>query len=97
MTTLYTEIRAPGVAKTCLKTIHTFIKNVQGDPSNEKFRRVNLENAAVQKRVGKINGGLNILKAVGFKQSDDGSALVMENIDDAVLQNALQQLAPHIN
>ena len=35
--TLYTEIRAPGVAKTCLKTCYTFIKNVQGDPSNEKF------------------------------------------------------------
>jgi len=45
--TLYTELRAPGVAKTCLKTVHTFIKNVQSDPSNEKFKRVNLENAAV--------------------------------------------------
>ena len=45
--TLYTELRAPGVAKTCLKTISTFIKNVQKDPSNEKFRKVNLDNAAV--------------------------------------------------
>jgi len=35
--TLYTEIRAPGVAKTCLKTVHTFIKNIQGSPDNEKF------------------------------------------------------------
>lgn len=26
--TLYTEIRAPGVAKLCLKTVCTFIKNV---------------------------------------------------------------------
>lgn len=26
--TLYTDLRAPGVAKTCLKTCHTFIKNI---------------------------------------------------------------------
>ena len=75
--TLYTEIRAPGVAKTCLKTVHTFIKNIQGSPDNEKFQKVNLENAAVQKRVAKINGGLQILKAVGFKPSDDGTCLIM--------------------
>jgi len=28
VTTLYTEFRAPGVAKTCLKTVSTFIKNI---------------------------------------------------------------------
>ena len=45
--TLYTEIRAPGVAKTCLKTVSTLIKNVQKDPTNEKFRKVNLDNNAI--------------------------------------------------
>ena len=45
--TLYTDIRAPGVAKTCLKTVATFMKNVQKDPENEKFRKVNLDNGAV--------------------------------------------------
>ena len=77
------------MAKTCLKTCFTFIKNVQGDPSNEKFRRVNLENAAVQKRVAKINGGLQILKAVGFVTSDDGSCMMMSDANDAVLLNAM--------
>ena len=70
--TLYTEIRAPGVAKLCLKTVCTFMKNVQKDPANEKFRKVNLENNAVQQRVAKVNGGIAILKAVGFKQAEDG-------------------------
>lgn len=97
MKTLYTEIRQPGVAKTCLKTVATFIKNAQKDPTNEKFRKVNLDNAAVQTRVAKVNGGLTILKAVGFKMAEDGSnTLVINDIDDAVLVNAIEQLAPHI-
>lgn len=29
--TLYTEDRAPGVAKTCLKTIHIYLNNVLKD------------------------------------------------------------------
>ena len=45
--TLYTEIRQPGVAKTCLKTCCTFMRNVLKDSENEKFRRINLDNNAV--------------------------------------------------
>jgi hypothetical protein len=45
--TLYTEMRAPGVAKTCLKTCCTFIRNLIKDPDNDKFRRINLDNEAV--------------------------------------------------
>jgi hypothetical protein len=71
--TLYTEIRSPGVAKTCFKTCCTFVRNVMKDPENEKFRKINLDNEAVQKRVGKINGGLAILRGVGFEQATDGS------------------------
>ena len=32
--TLYTEMRAPGVAKTCLKTCCTFIRKLIKDPDN---------------------------------------------------------------
>ena len=95
--TLYTELRAPGVAKTCLKTVATFIRNAKKDPSNEKFRKINLDNENVQKRVGKINGGLAILKAVGFKQADDGNYMQLAEVNDAVLANALEQLTPHID
>ena len=97
--TLYTEIRAPGVAKLCLKTVCTFIKNVQKDPSNEKFRKVNLENAAVQTRVAKVNGGVAILKAVGFKMAEDGGnyLIMTQEPDLAVIQNAIDQLTPHFD
>ncbi len=36
------------------------------------------------------------MKAVGFKPSDDGNLLVFEGeVDDAVLLNAIEQLAPY--
>ena len=88
--TLYTDMRAPGVAKLCCKTMATFLKNVQKDPENEKFRKVNLDNAAVQTRVAKVNGGLALLKGVGFKQAEDGNYLIIENPDLAVIANAIE-------
>ena len=45
---IYTANRSPGVAKTCFKTLSTFGNNVLKDASNEKFRKVNLDNAAVK-------------------------------------------------
>jgi hypothetical protein len=56
----------PGIAKTCFKTISVYLGNIMKDPQEEKFRKINLGNENFQKRVGKITGGLNILKGVGF-------------------------------
>jgi hypothetical protein len=44
--TLYTEDRAPGVAKTCFKTIGLYTANVAKDPTEPKFQSVNLANEA---------------------------------------------------
>lgn len=96
VTTLYTEIRAPGVAKTCLKTCSVFMGNVLKDTSNEKFRRINLDNEAVQKRIAKINGGLLILKGAGFAQATDGTnSLYMTEIDVELLKSAIEKLKPY--
>jgi len=73
----------------CMKTCCTFVRNLMKDPDNEKFRKINLDNEAVQKRVTKINGGLLILKGIGFTEAKDGTNfLVMETIDKAHLQKA---------
>ena len=45
--TLYTQDTNPGVAKTCFKTFVTFCKNVLKDPSEPKFRKINLDNENV--------------------------------------------------
>ena len=51
---------------------------------------MNLDNNAVQTRVAKVNGGVAILKAVGFKPADDGNYLVITDVDLAVIQNAIE-------
>jgi hypothetical protein len=62
------------------------------DPNNEKFRRVNLDNEAIQKRVAKVNGGLQILKGVGFNKAEDGNYLIVTEIDDSLLKEAVKML-----
>ena len=89
--TLYTEDRQPGVAKTCFKTIGVYTGNVVKDPSEPKYQSINLENAAFQKRVGKINGGLMILKGFGFEDNGEGK-LALSKYDKDVFSTGLQLL-----
>ena len=97
VTSIYTEFRSPGVAQTCLKTCLTLISNVLKDQANEKFRKVNLDSEAIQKRVGKISGGLQILKGVGFHKAEDGNYLMLTQVDESVLQQAIKMLQEKIN
>lgn len=89
--TLYTEDRQPGVAKTCFKTIAVYVGNIIKNPDEEKFRKINLGNEAFQKRVGKINGGLSILRGAGFEEGTD-NMLHLENIDFEVLKETVRLL-----
>jgi len=49
------------------------------DPKNNKFRRINLENNAFKKRVGKVVGGKQMLIAAGFVEENE--FLVMNRPD----------------
>lgn len=89
--TLYTEDRQPGVAKTCFKTCSVYLTNVLKDKNEEKFQRINLGNDAFQKRVGKITGGMNILKGAGFVEQPDNT-LYMEQINEEIIKEALRLL-----
>ncbi len=86
--TLYTEDRRPGVAKTCFKTFHTLCKNVLKDVTNHKFRMVNLANEKIQSRIGKISGGLGMLKGVGFYENDEGN---LERADEQLNEDLLKE------
>ena len=90
--TLYTEDRQPGVAKTCLKTISIYTGNVVKDPNDPKFQSINLANEAFQKRVGKINGGRNILKGFGFKEDTAENKLVLEKYDADLFSKGIDLL-----
>jgi len=96
--TLYTEMRAPGVAKLCLKTCCTFLRNVVKDQTNEKFKKINLDNNAVSTRVGKVNGGIAILKGAGFVENPDGSnTLILEKVDMPTIELGIKLLEPHFD
>lgn len=94
--TLYTEFRAPGVAQTCFKTLITLLSNVLKDPTNEKFRKVNLDNEAIKKRVATINGGISVLKGAGFTKADDGNYLQVDAINADLISEIVQLLQAKI-
>lgn len=79
--TLYTEDRQPGVAKTCFKTLSIYTGNVIKDPNDPKFQSINLANEAFQKRVGKINGGLMVLKGFGFVEEASEQKMKLSKYD----------------
>ncbi|CAI2373716.1 unnamed protein product [Moneuplotes crassus] len=96
--TLYTEDRRPGVAKTCFKTFYTLCKNVLKDTDNQKFRIVNLANEKIAARIGKISGGLGMLKGVGFYENDEGNLELMdEHLDPDLLKEAMELVELKMN
>ena len=54
-----------------------------------------MSNEAFQKRVGKITGGLNILKGAGFVEQEDGS-LYMEKIQEDIIKEVLRLLENNV-
>ena len=96
VTTLYTEDRQPGVAKTCLKTCSIYAGNILKDLNDPKYQQINLENEAFQKRVGKINGGKMILKGFGFVEDEAANKLVIQKVDEALIKEGVKLLKSFI-
>ena len=67
------------------------------DPTNEKFRKVNLDNEAIKKRVSTINGGLSVLKGAGFAKADDGNYLQVEAINAPLVEEIVKMLQAKVN
>ena len=72
---------ADEVSATAFKTLLTLCGNVVKAPENEKFRRINLYNAAIQSRVGKIPEAVAFLEQCGFERTngEDGEFLKIED------------------
>eukprot|EP00742_Colponemidia_sp_Colp-10_P001520 GILJ01001631.1.p1 GENE.GILJ01001631.1~~GILJ01001631.1.p1 ORF type:complete len:446 (+),score=90.43 GILJ01001631.1:48-1340(+) len=92
--TLYRPDVRPGVAKTALTTMRLYVKNVVDHPDEEKYRKIRVTNEAFQTRVGKVNGGIDFLKAVGFVE--DGDFLALQTVDKGVLQKGVDLLEENI-
>ncbi|ETL38817.1 hypothetical protein L916_09700, partial [Phytophthora nicotianae] len=79
---------------TALKTLNVYVKNLIEKPEEEKFRIINLENAAFRKRVASLVGGVAFLKSLGYEkdEADGNLKLSVENRDMELLQYARTQL-----
>jgi len=59
--------------KTCISTVLKYLGNVVRAPDEDKFRSINLGNAAFQSRVAAVQGAVDFLQLVGFQVRQWGS------------------------
>lgn len=65
-------------ATIALKTLRTLIKNVVNHPTEQKYLTINLANAAIQERLGRIPECGQFLTAMGFCQNATANNLSIE-------------------
>ena len=87
---LYPEDNHPDVAHNCFAMLKAYLGNLLKDPTNEKFKKVNKQNAMFKERVGSVQGGILFLKAVGFE--DKATTLEISAVDQSVIKAALELL-----
>jgi len=66
----YKDTDAAGL-KTCLSTLRVYIKNLQDNPQDPKFKKLKLENKAFQSRVAPFEGSMELLDVLGFEQKGE--------------------------
>mmetsp|Transcript_4577 Transcript_4577/g.12560 ORF Transcript_4577/g.12560 Transcript_4577/m.12560 type:complete len:489 (-) Transcript_4577:34-1500(-) len=57
--------------KTCLTTLRIYVKNLQDNPQDPKFKKLKLENKAFQSRVAPFDGAIEFLDVMGFEKKED--------------------------
>ncbi|CAD7974191.1 unnamed protein product [Amoebophrya sp. A120] len=60
---------------TLLETLSKMVKNLADFPAEAKYRKINLENAAFQKRCGRFIGSVELFLALGFQYDDQATSL----------------------
>ena len=85
--------RARDAGKTALKTATGMLRRVLKDPSEAKYRSVNLQNEVVRRKVTSRPGGMNLLIASGFKCNEEMQRLEMDaaDVDAPWIESVLEQ------
>jgi hypothetical protein len=66
------------------------LDNILKNPTEEKFRSINVENAAFQRLIGSKPGGMNMMLALGFTEAD--GKLTMPVVEAEWLEKAQTEL-----
>jgi hypothetical protein len=80
---------------TCFKTLLLYLGNIAKAPEEEKFRVINMNNAAFTKRVDAVKGGRAFLETFGFEPDEAKGTLTLPR--DKVDQVLLQMTGAEIN
>ncbi|KAI0523013.1 hypothetical protein KFK09_005403 [Dendrobium nobile] len=80
--------------KRAFQTLLTYVGNVARNPNEEKFRKIRLNNATFQDRVGSLHGGIEFLEICGFEKQEGGEFLFLprDKADMVVLNSAGSEL-----
>jgi UBX domain-containing protein 1/4 len=74
--------KAGGDGGKCLKILKIYIANVVDNPTEEKYKTINMENKAYKAKVKPFVGAKSLLLAVGFQQAEkDPTSLVLVHED----------------
>lgn len=81
----------PNPGTKALETANKYVENILKNPSEDKFRSINIENAAFQRLVGSKPGGMAMMEALGF-QTVDGKLTLPVPLETAWLEAASSEL-----
>jgi UBX domain-containing protein 1/4 len=84
--------KAGGDGGKCLKVLKIYIANVVDNPTEEKYKTINMENKAYKAKVKPFVGAKSLLLAVGFQQAEnDPTSLILDPETDAQLLASTKQ------
>jgi thiol-disulfide isomerase/thioredoxin len=78
--------------KAAVRALLTFVGNVVAHPSEARYRRVRIANAAFSTSLGSKPGGLDAMLAFGFEQQSEGGEQVLVMPEAAAHDPALRQV-----
>jgi hypothetical protein len=92
--TKVSSYRAGGDGGKCLKVLKLIVGNAADNPTDEKYKKVNMETNAYKNKVKPFVGAKNILLAVGFTpQERDPTHLVLrDDVDYELLKETKEKL-----
>lgn len=79
-----------------VRTLLTFVQNIVANPGMEKYRKVRTGNSTFQTRLGSKRGGMDCMRAFGFKDmtenGDNFLVISAEAAEDPELRTVMSQL-----
>ncbi|RLN63946.1 hypothetical protein BBJ28_00017039 [Nothophytophthora sp. Chile5] len=70
------------VSRGAITTLMKIVTNILSHPDNEKLRSIRLSNAAFNRSVGQVKGGLEFLQSVGFVVVHETQILTLRSVQD---------------